>query len=67
MLGTVPARRRPTSQDRRRHLLDVGAGLFATRPYESVLMEEIAERAAFTGALGDLVPRIEQNRRGVHA
>lgn len=51
MLGTVPARRRLTPQDRRRQLLDVGAAMFATRPYESVLMEEIAERAGVSRAL----------------
>jgi AcrR family transcriptional regulator len=44
-------RRRLTPDERRRQLVEVGADLFASRPYESVLMEEVAERAGVSRAL----------------
>lgn len=37
-------------EDRRRELRDVGARLFATRPYDEVLMEDVAERAGVSRA-----------------
>ncbi|MGP4017303.1 TetR/AcrR family transcriptional regulator [Saccharopolyspora sp. 5N708] len=43
-------RRRLTPDQRRAELLDVGAQLFATRPYDEVLMEEVAERAGVSRA-----------------
>jgi AcrR family transcriptional regulator len=47
----VSARRRLRPDDRRNELLDVGAQLFATRPYDDVLMEEVAEQAGVSRAL----------------
>ncbi|SHF38500.1 TetR/AcrR family transcriptional regulator [Streptoalloteichus hindustanus] len=43
-------RRRLTPEQRRGELLDVGAEMFATRPYDDVLMEEVAERAGVSRA-----------------
>ncbi|MFJ6717358.1 MULTISPECIES: TetR/AcrR family transcriptional regulator [unclassified Streptomyces] len=47
----TPKRKRLTPADRRAQLLDVGARLFAARPYDEVLMEEVAERAGVSRAL----------------
>ncbi|MER7752832.1 helix-turn-helix domain-containing protein [Kitasatospora sp. NPDC097643] len=44
-------RRRLSPADRRAQLLAVGASLFAARPYEEVLMEEVAEKAGVSRAL----------------
>lgn len=44
-------RRRLSPDARRRQLLEVGARMFAARPYEEVLMEEIAEAAGVSRAL----------------
>ncbi|MFB9428582.1 TetR/AcrR family transcriptional regulator [Streptoalloteichus tenebrarius] len=44
-------RRRLDPAERRAELLDVGARLFAAKPYEDVFMEEIAERAGISRAL----------------
>ncbi|MFD4660459.1 TetR/AcrR family transcriptional regulator [Kitasatospora sp. NPDC058444] len=44
-------RRRLSPAERRAQLLSVGARLFAERPYEEVLMEEVAERAGVSRAL----------------
>ncbi|MGW6915817.1 TetR/AcrR family transcriptional regulator [Kitasatospora sp. NPDC054939] len=44
-------RRRLSPDERRAQLLAVGAQLFAARPYEEVLMEEVAERAGVSRAL----------------
>ncbi|MEU9077459.1 helix-turn-helix domain-containing protein [Kitasatospora sp. NPDC048538] len=44
-------RRRLSPADRRAQLLSVGARLFAARPYEEVLMEEVAEQAGVSRAL----------------
>ncbi|MFF1902385.1 TetR/AcrR family transcriptional regulator [Kitasatospora sp. NPDC058218] len=44
-------RRRLSPADRRAQLLSVGAQLFAARPYEDVLMEDIAEQADVSRAL----------------
>ncbi len=43
-------RRRLDPQQRREQLLDTGAALFAERPYEDVLMEDIAARAGVSRA-----------------
>jgi AcrR family transcriptional regulator len=43
--------RRLQPQQRREHLLDTGAALFADKPYEDVLMEDIAARADVSRAL----------------
>jgi AcrR family transcriptional regulator len=45
----TPRRLKP--QQRREHLLDTGAALFADKPYEDVLMEDIAARAGVSRAL----------------
>jgi AcrR family transcriptional regulator len=45
----TPRRLKP--QQRREHLLDTGAALFADKPYEDVLMEDIAARADVSRAL----------------
>lgn len=47
----MTTRRRLTPDERRRHLLGVGTELFASRPYEAVLMEEVAEHAGISRAL----------------
>ncbi|MFJ2578520.1 TetR/AcrR family transcriptional regulator [Kitasatospora aureofaciens] len=47
----MPPRQRLTPADRRAQLLAVGARLFAARPYEEVLMEDIAEQAGVSRAL----------------
>ncbi|MFF7989215.1 TetR/AcrR family transcriptional regulator [Kitasatospora xanthocidica] len=44
-------RRRLSPAERRAQLLAVGARLFAARPYEEVLMEEVAEQAGVSRAL----------------
>ncbi|MER5735230.1 MULTISPECIES: helix-turn-helix domain-containing protein [unclassified Streptomyces] len=46
-----PPRRRLKPADRRAQLLAVSAQLFAARPYEEVLMEDVAERAGVSRAL----------------
>jgi AcrR family transcriptional regulator len=43
--------RRLQPQQRREHLLDTGAALFAEKPYEDVQMEDIAARAGVSRAL----------------
>ncbi|MEV4440773.1 TetR/AcrR family transcriptional regulator [Streptomyces sp. NPDC049577] len=47
----MPPRQRLTPADRRTQLLAVGAQLFAARPYEDVLMEDVAEQAGVSRAL----------------
>jgi AcrR family transcriptional regulator len=47
----VPARQRLTPAERRAQLLAVAARLFAARPYDEVLMEDVAERAGVSRAL----------------
>jgi AcrR family transcriptional regulator len=47
----VRTRRRLLPEDRRQELLDVGARLFAARPYDDVMMEEVAESAGVSRAL----------------
>ncbi|SDM58116.1 TetR/AcrR family transcriptional regulator [Allokutzneria albata] len=44
-------RRRLDPAERRAELLDAGARLFAAKPYEDVLMEDIAEQAGISRAL----------------
>ncbi|MFI0466427.1 TetR/AcrR family transcriptional regulator [Saccharopolyspora sp. 5N102] len=44
------ARRRLPPDQRRGELLEIGAQLFATRPYDDVLMEEVAELAGISRA-----------------
>jgi AcrR family transcriptional regulator len=44
-------RRRLEPQQRREHLLDTGAALFAEKPYEDVLMEDIAAHADVSRSL----------------
>lgn len=44
-------RRRLDPDARRAELLDIGAELFAERPYDKVRMDEVAERAAVSRAL----------------
>jgi AcrR family transcriptional regulator len=44
----TPRRLKP--QERREHLLDSGAALFAEKPYEDVFMEDIAARAGVSRA-----------------
>ncbi|MFG1795539.1 TetR/AcrR family transcriptional regulator [Nocardia sp. NPDC049149] len=45
------ARRRLSPAQRRDQLLDIGAALFAARPYEDVLMEDVADQAGVTRGL----------------
>ncbi|MFE0098973.1 TetR/AcrR family transcriptional regulator [Streptomyces sp. NPDC059009] len=47
----TPARRRLSPDARAHQLLDVGAELFAEKPYDDVLMEEVAVRAGVSRAL----------------
>jgi AcrR family transcriptional regulator len=47
----VPVRQRLSPAQRRAQLLAVAAGLFAARPYDEVLMEDVAERAGVSRAL----------------
>ncbi|MEU6278939.1 TetR/AcrR family transcriptional regulator [Streptomyces sp. NPDC047028] len=47
----MPPRQRLSPADRRAQLLAVGARLFAARPYDDVLMEEVAEEARVSRAL----------------
>ncbi|MER8188438.1 helix-turn-helix domain-containing protein [Kitasatospora sp. NPDC094015] len=47
----MPTRQRLTPEDRRAQLLDVAAQLFAARPYDDVLMEDVASRAGISRAL----------------
>ncbi|UGT63576.1 TetR/AcrR family transcriptional regulator [Nocardia asteroides] len=44
-------RRRLTPEQRRAQIVEAGAGLFADRPYEAVLMEEVAAAAGISRAL----------------
>ena len=43
-------RRRLEPQQRREQLLDVGAAMFAEKPYEDVFVEDIAARAGVSRA-----------------
>jgi AcrR family transcriptional regulator len=45
------SRRRLLPAERRNEILNIGARLFATRPYDDVLMEEVAEGAGVSRAL----------------
>ncbi|MGV9886727.1 TetR/AcrR family transcriptional regulator [Streptomyces sp. NPDC003395] len=47
----MPPRRRLSPDERRAELLAVAAGEFAARPYDEVLMEDVAERAGVSRAL----------------
>jgi AcrR family transcriptional regulator len=47
----MTARRRLDPAERRSELLDVGARLFAAKPYDEVFMEDVAERAGVSRAL----------------
>jgi AcrR family transcriptional regulator len=47
----VSIRRRLSPDERRRLLIDAGTRFFASRPYESVLMEEVAAHAGISRAL----------------
>ncbi|MGW7256403.1 TetR/AcrR family transcriptional regulator [Streptomyces sp. NPDC054834] len=47
----MPPRQRLSPTDRRAQLLAVGAQLFAARPYDDVLMEEVAKEAGISRAL----------------
>lgn len=50
MSGSMSTRRRLNPEERRRELLEAGAELFATLPYDAVFMEEVAERAGASRA-----------------
>jgi AcrR family transcriptional regulator len=50
-LRWVATRRRLAPDERRRELVEVGAALFAERPYDDVAMEEVAQRAGVSRAL----------------
>ena len=45
------ARRRLDPEERRSELIDVGARMFAAKPYDDVLMEDVAEQAGVSRAL----------------
>lgn len=47
----VVARRRLKPEERRNELLDAGAEFFASRPYDDVLMEDVAARVGVSRAL----------------
>ncbi|ARF57770.1 TetR/AcrR family transcriptional regulator [Streptomyces gilvosporeus] len=47
----MPPRQRLSPTERRAQLLTVAARLFAARPYDEVLMEDVAERAGVSRAL----------------
>ncbi|RKT54724.1 TetR/AcrR family transcriptional regulator [Saccharothrix australiensis] len=47
----MTARRRLDPARRRAELIDVGARLFAAKPYDQVLMEDVAEQAGISRAL----------------
>ncbi|MFE4873221.1 TetR/AcrR family transcriptional regulator [Streptomyces sp. NPDC056682] len=47
----MSTRRRLSPDERRNQLLDVGARLFAAKPYPDVLMEDVAEEAGISRAL----------------
>jgi AcrR family transcriptional regulator len=49
--GVTSPRRRLPPDTRRNELLDIGAELFAERPYDEVRMDEVADRAAVSRAL----------------
>jgi AcrR family transcriptional regulator len=45
------SRTRLSAEDRRAQLLDLGAQMFAVRPYDEVLIEQVAEQAAVSRGL----------------
>ncbi|MGV9679484.1 TetR/AcrR family transcriptional regulator [Nocardia sp. NPDC003482] len=47
----MPTRRRLSPEQRRAELLDVGARMFAERPYDEVQMDGVADRAGVSRAL----------------
>ena len=47
----VTGRRRLEPQERREQLVDIGAAMFAEKPYEDVYVEDIAARADVSRAL----------------
>ncbi|RCH70186.1 TetR/AcrR family transcriptional regulator [Streptomyces sp. SDr-06] len=47
----MTVRRRLSPDERRRELVDTGARLFAAKPYDDVLMEDVAEQAGVSRAL----------------
>jgi AcrR family transcriptional regulator len=50
-LWWMASRRRLAPDERRRELVEVGAVLFAERPYDDVVMDEVAQRAGVSRAL----------------